>query len=333
MRSVLPLSAVAAAVLVANAYANANAPASTATQPTTLLRGIPHQALFDVDFDGRNGIAVGAGGQIVVSSDAGKTWAPQPSPSPLSLLGVATRGAHSIAVGQMGLVLTRTGNGPWTVVKTPTTERLLSVDLNPSGLAVAVGSFGTVLRSTDHGASWQEATPDWHGLFASESATLGDGFRPHVFAVQVDDDGLVTIAGEVSMVLRARDALGWRVVHQGAVNEGRLDPSLFAMQIRRDGVGFAVGQSGLMLKTTDGGEQWAPIASGSTGLLLSVETRDRNVLVTGMREMRRSHDDGQTWTPITGGDIATAWYSAAVQPEGSPQVLVAGQAGTILSIP
>lgn len=304
-----------------------------AAEPRQLLRGIAHQALFSVDFDGKQGVAVGAGGQIMASADAGQSWQPQKSPSPLSLLGVAVKGPRAIAVGQMGLLLVRDGQGPWRQLPSQTSERLMAVDMNARGLAVAVGSFGTVLRSADGGASWVKANPDWGPMFAADTATLGDDFHPHLYGVKVGEDGSVVMAGELSIVMRSAYAgEDWRLSFRGANAEGRADPSLFGLDIRGDGVGYAVGQSGLVLKTQDAGASWQPIHSGSNAILLSVKAgADRRVLITGMREMLQSENDGLSWRRLGGADLSTAWYSAIATPANA--VLVVGQGGSILSVP
>ena len=306
---------------------------SLAADPSVVLRGIPHQALFDASFDGSHGYAVGAGGQIVESLDGGKTWKPDATPNGLSLLGVAVSGDRAIAVGQMGLILVKQGKGAWTPVKVETQERLLDVALNRAGFAVIVGSFGTVLRSTDGGQSWSQASPDWPAMFEAESATLGDSFHPHLYGVSVSETSEVTIAGELSVIMTSKGANEpWRITHRGLSEGGAMAPSIFNLDVREDGVGFAVGQSGLILKTRDGGRSWARIDSGTEAILLSVVSgNDRHTVISGMREMLASSDD-ENFKRVSGGDLATAWYSALVKPEGSPSLLAVGQSGTILSL-
>ncbi|AXQ31069.1 hypothetical protein D0B54_21355 [Solimonas sp. K1W22B-7] len=309
------------------------AAAINAAEPAELRRGIAHEALFGIDMLGSKGIAVGAGGQILATADGGKTWSAEKAPAPLSLQDVATNGSRSIAVGQMGSILVREGASAWKAVKSGSEERLMSVDINLRGVAVAVGSFGTVLRSEDGGASWRNVAPDWASMFAADSAVLGDSFAPHMYGVKVLDNGTAIIAGELSLVLVSTSAEEpWMLTNRGSVAEGKVDPSLFGLDIRDDGLGLAVGQSGRILRTTDGGMNWSPVASGTQAILLDVLMGDsQKVIVTGMREMLSSSDGGERWSHVRGGNIATAWYSAAARRSGD--FLVVGQAGTILSVP
>jgi photosystem II stability/assembly factor-like uncharacterized protein len=306
-----------------------------AAEPTVLLNGIAHQSLFAASFDGANGYAVGARGQIVASADSGKTWKTQASPKPLGLLGVVAKAGHVIAVGLMGTALTSSGDGKWQAVDTGGAERLLAVDMNSKGLAIATGSFGTVLRSTDFGASWTAAKPDWKTLFAADAETLGENFGPHLYATSVAEDGAVLIAGELSTILRSTDGgLNWTVVNKGALKDGIADPSVFSLRQRADGVGLAVGQSGQILRSTDRGGHWAPVDSGTQAILLGIDfDAAGNAVVPGMREMLRSTDGGQHWQPLRGADFGNSWYSGVVAAAGAPGVLVVGQSGRILSVP
>jgi photosystem II stability/assembly factor-like uncharacterized protein len=322
------------AALLAAAVLCCSGAAVALGQPVTVLSGIPHLALFDTAFDGSHGVAVGAAGEVVVSQDGGKTWTSQKSPSALSLLGVATAGGRSIAVGQMGLILTSDG-GTWKQAPSEASERLMAVAMTDQGLAFAVGAFGTVLKSTDAGATWSNAAPAWGPMFANSTETLGDSFRPHLYSVHIGGNGVITIAGELSFILQSADAgASWRIVHRGVNKDGHIDSSLFGMSLREDGVGFAVGQSGTILKTSDGGSDWSPVESGSQANLLGVLIDDKGaVIVPGMRETLTSADAGLTWRHAAGGDFATAWYSGIARAPGVSGVVVVGQGGKILSIP
>ncbi len=302
--------------------------------PEQIISGTPHEALFAVDFDGDNGYAVGAGGEILKTTDAGATWVRDPSPTKLSLLGVAISGQRVIAVGQMGVVLTKSGDGEWQLVESGTQERLFSVDVNAQGNALTVGAFGALLRSSDGGKSWAAAAPQWQGVFDDSAGRLGDFFEPSLYAVQIDDENRAWIAGELGLVANSSDGgASWQIGHAGTSRMDGVDPTLFGLTVRADGIGFAVGQEGYVLKTEDGGASWSVIPRPTHANLLSVSSGTDGVLVaTGMRDMVFSRDDGKSWERISGADIATGWYSGAARPRGVGQPLIVGNAGRILRL-
>lgn len=285
-----------------------------------VVEGTVHDALFAVSFDGSNGLAAGAPGSILETTDSGQKWTPvKDVPTRLALLGVALKGEHAIAVGQQGLVLYRS-SGEWKKVESGSGERLLSVSVNSKGAAVAAGAFGTVLASNDGGASWTSIKPVWDQY-------ADPGTEPHMYAASIDEKGAITIAGEFSLILRREAGSSeWKSLNKG-------DASLFALFIGDKGTGYAVGQDGTVLRSEGNGSTWTKLDAGTGAILLGVHaTQDGKVVVTGMREMRYSGDNGQTWSGVTGGGVNTLWYQGIGQPEGSTAALAVGQAGRILRI-
>ncbi len=310
----------AAGLLVAGAVSASAPPADSKSPLQPVLTGTVHQALFAIDFSDTLGVAVGAGGEVQESSDKGASWKMVQAPTQLSLLGVGVAGGKAVAVGQSGLVVTRGADGKWTEGKSGSKQRLLAVELNATGRAVAVGAFGTVLLSDDAGQTWRSAAPAW-----AEHAP--DGMEPHMYAAHVAADGTVTIAGEFGLILRSSDAgATWTGLHKG-------DASLFALQLREDGVGYAVGQSGAILRSADGGATWETRPSDTEALLLGVlATTDGRVLVTGMRDMLVSRDGGESFSHVRGGGVNSLWFVGVAQASASAPVLAVGQAGQIVSL-
>src|SRR3569623_304277 len=176
MAAVKPVaSLLAVAAITLGAYAP-NVVASGSMQLKPVVKGTVHQALFSIARDGNTGVAVGAGGQLMESADGGNTWKPTAANvGELSLLGVGQSQGHAIAVGQQGQVLVRDQGKSWTKSVSGTENRLLSVAVNNSGLAVAVGAFGTALKSTDGGQTWQSISPEWITI-------MPQGEEPHLYA-------------------------------------------------------------------------------------------------------------------------------------------------------
>lgn len=320
------ISVVAAAVVAL--FTMAPIQASTVTK---VASGTAHNALFATSFDGNNGIAVGAGGEIQTTADGGKTWKPEPGPSQGSLTAVAMKGSRRVIAGLMGEVYFSDGGGKWQKSETGTTERALGANVDSSGNAMVVGSFGMMLRSTDGGKSWTNVAPNWVPIFAG-SDELTDDFAPSIYAVAIDDKGFGIAVGELSVVLRTEDAgASWQLALGGPVRGSDRPPAIFAATMRADGVGYAVGQSGLVVQTPDHGKTWCSIASGTTANLLGVASlAGGSTLIGGQHTVLHSPDDGKAWNKITGVDIDYGWYSGASQVGDG--FIAAGQSGNILRI-
>lgn len=290
-----------------------------ATPVEVLVKGTVHQALFAVDFEGSNGIAVGAAGEVQTTEDGGKTWKGGKVATDLALLGVHTDAVRTLAVGQAGTGFVKNAGGAWEKITTGTEKRLFGVSSNVGGLSAAVGEFGALLLSEDGGRTWHSLTLDW-----MQVGTEG-GAEPHLYAVDVSPEGLITAVGEFGLVLRSADrGRSWSVQNRGTA-------SLFAIEFRDDGVGYAVGQDGYALKSTDHGLSWVCIDVGSKAILNGVHAAaDGHVTISAMREMMVSSDDGATWSSVDNPEVTSMWY-VGVGSAGAG-VLAVGQAGRIIRV-
>lgn len=296
-------------------------PAMVSAAVVPVVSGTAHDALFAIAFHDAVGIAVGAGGAILESDDAGAHWKRvSPAPTPLALLGVGLAAGHALAVGQEGTVLVMDADGKWVKVDSGTHERLFNVAVNAAGRAVAVGSFGTVLASDDGGVHWASIAPDW-------THYTDNGEQPHLYAVVIDDHDGITIAGEFGLILKSADGgKTWSLRHRG-------EASLFGLQLRGDGVGYAVGQDGTVLRTADHGETWNALDTGSHAILLDVESRlDGHVVVTGMHDLLTSADEGKSWTHSGGEAVTASWLAGVAAVPTQSAVLAVGLAGQIVRI-
>lgn len=306
-------------------------------ESAVIASATPHDRLFSVIFDGDRGTAVGESGLLMTSGDGGKTWTREASPTSLALIDVATNGKRTIAVGQMGLILVRDGEGPWRKVDSGTDRRLLQVGLNSSGLAFATGAFGTLLKSTDGGETWTDAAPNWTGLYAAGEGSLAVVVdEPTNYLVQVRDDGVVFIGGEYGQIMRSPDGGGcWQIVYRHPVTGDETAPTLFGMEIRSDGVGFAVGQSGLALRTQNGGLSWQRLETGVEGSIFAVTSfANGDVVAVGQRVGVRSRDNGRTWALMGDLDLDLNWYASVSHAASarSGEVVAVGHSARVVSL-
>ena len=305
--------AIFAFVLLPSALAGA-----ATNDPSVRYMGTPHDALYDIDFDGSFGIAVGSGGTVLSSEDSGLTWKQDIRPdTELALLGVAVEGSRRFAVGQSGRIF-RFANEGWTLLESGTDARLFQVALGQDGLVAVVGGFGTILVSMDDGATWSSPQIDWMEI-------LDDYVEPHLYAVRVVGNAIL-VAGEFGLVLRSEDrGTTWAVVHRG-------EESIFDFSFGAKGEGLAVGQTGLVLATSNEGRSWRKQEALGDTNLLGIWLSGQRAFAAGIRGAYASHDGGRTWKPVARSDIETGWYQAIASSSARDKPVLVGHRGRILEM-
>ncbi len=217
---------------------------------TTHLRSI---AVTEHEPEGAETLwVVGDEGIALRSTDGGHAFTPVGSPA-VDWTSVATdaHGEVAFAAGQDGSVWRSDAGAPFVAVHAADAEALYDVAVSADGtLVVAVGEGGRVLRSEDAGDRF---------------TSIGSGTVFDLHAVQLQSDATIMAVGEVGVVSRI-DAAGPRV--QQLLGP---DDTLFDLHLRADGFGETVGSGGAVLRTTDAGEHWDPVATGRTADLHGVD--------------------------------------------------------------
>jgi photosystem II stability/assembly factor-like uncharacterized protein len=234
--------------------------------------------------DRRTGWAVGAGGRIVATTDAGSTWGIQVSNTLFNLNSVwFTSGSEGWAVGAGGAVLHTLDAGVhWNSVVSNASENLLDVWFATPDTGWVVGAQGVVLRTFDRGASWQRLQPTAFDLLSVSFSGTRDGWAVGNGGVILGthDRGLTWfvvqpsltaqalravwrrsaseawVAGQAGVTPRTvvtADSVAWELRNAGATNdlEGVCYPT--------SSIGYAVGTNGgvgAALRTDDGGVTW-----------------------------------------------------------------------------
>lgn len=254
--------------------------------------------------DGLKGVAVGGDSRdtsaptndwqyLVRTTDSGASWAPLPGSTTSDLHGVAfIDRLRGLAVGDDGtMVATEDGGDHWRLRTSMTTADLRGVAFN-GDTGCIVGAGGTVLISSDGGGSWT--------LRASGTAAhlngVSFGDRRHGWAV-----------GDSATILATND---------GGAHWSAQDSGLSSVTCRLTAVcfidgknGWAVGrrqatsttlESGCIIRTTDGGGHWRPVAGHGDGVpLLGICFNDlaHGWIVGGLFGAcaMRTTDGGQDW--------------------------------------
>ncbi len=192
--------------------------------------------------------AAGSNGKILYSADAGTSWRRQAAPGQETLQDIAAwDGRRAVAVGNEGVVFTTDDAGrSWKAAQTPKSalgNKLMRVQAGQDGSAWAVGSGGVLMRSRDYGKHWDAVL---QGEDAAWSGVAMQGRRG-------------CVVGEFGRIRITTDAgESWTSVASPVKH------SLMSVRFNEAGQAVAVGLSGTVLVSDDGGATWAP-AETATG--------------------------------------------------------------------
>ncbi|NOT34477.1 MAG: hypothetical protein HOP12_09940 [Candidatus Eisenbacteria bacterium] len=250
--------------------------------------------------DGQLGWAVGDGGRIMRTTNAGADWVnASATGTSFSLQGVwFTSDLEGWAVGSGSTVLKSVDGGDnWTrVMSANPGENLLDVVFVSATRGFAVGANGTLIRTTDRGVTWDETNlPTAFALnavsFGSDSTgwAVGNGGLI-AFTTDRGDSWDVLSPFVTSSALNGVSTLGPFMAYAagfGGVttrttvtgpDSWELGPNVGAsnliegLHFPTSLIGYAVGfnSGGIVLRTEDGGQNWFPQVSRTTSQLNDV---------------------------------------------------------------
>jgi photosystem II stability/assembly factor-like uncharacterized protein len=222
-------------------------------------------------------------------------------PASVVLLGAASAGSRTVAVGERGvLIVSDDGGAQWRQVALPTSVTLTAVRFADARVGVAVGHGGTVLTSADGGHTW---TRRLDGLRLARIA-LEDAQRK----------------GDAAQI---RDAE--RLMAEGA-DKPFLDVLVWDAQRY-----LAVGAFGIAFATEDGGQTWTPWMDRlpnprAMHLYVARRAGDTALLAGEQGLLMRSADNGASFQPLT-SPYAGSWFTGELL--GSQDMLLAGLRGNV----
>lgn len=258
------------------------------------------------------------------------------------LIAAALAGERIVAVGERGIVaLSDDRGGTWRQVPCPVSVTLTMVRFADARHGVAVGHGGTVLTTSDAGATWTVRL-DGRRLaqLAKDAATtpeaakeaerlLADGPDKPFLDVLVWDDKRMLAVGAYGLAFHTHDGgASWKPWMARIPN-----PKALHWYVARQAGKTVVlaGEQGLVVRSDDGGETFAPVASPYKGSWFAGTLRDDgSLLLAGLRgNVWRSSDLGATWSQLV-SPVPASITAAAVTAEGV--LLLASQAGVVMAL-
>ncbi len=304
-------------------------------QDFAMLETGVQKAIYEVDFaTAEDGVAVGQDGIVLKTGDGGKTWNRIPIELPLLDWQVAqphyfavSRGAdaqHLWAVGPVGAIIrSQDGGETWEnlslwcdmsfdnfATSDPADDPESTLRLNPCDVTLngvsfptntdgwVAGEFGIILRTQDGGVTWQRQR-NVHNLpkYTRPELPEEEAIRQRIPPLYIEDLFLIDV------------------------------------DFRSAQEGYVTGESGTLLQTTDAGETWTNIPSGSFNTLLSVTAApddNRSDFATGVLGTLASvTSDAWQLDENIRQDVLTWIRTASFAPDGQFGVACGGK-GTVL---
>jgi photosystem II stability/assembly factor-like uncharacterized protein len=212
--------------------------------------------LTDGNFlDASTGWIAGLYGVVLHTRDGGATWNRQETGTDKHLFDVSfVDENYGWAVGEWNTIIGTTDGGTTWTSLSETEDRILNgVQFVDRQTGWVIGEAGTIMKTTDGGASWSVQMPD---LFVRE--TLEEEFenpRPALFGICFIDAMNGWLCGIDATIMQTDDGgASWRKIPLAQ----KIDEALFSIQVR-NGRGWAVGDKGAYVVSTDGGRTWEAI--------------------------------------------------------------------------
>lgn len=197
--------------------------------------------IYAVDFiNEKEGWACGSRGAIYHTTDGGINWENQSLKTNLPLNAVSFSGSQvGWVVGYGGLIFhTVNGGKTWVRQSSPKTKHLLAVKAISPDISWVAGDWGTVLYTEDGGKTWIDRT------YAQDLVINDIDFQ--------GDEGWM--GGEFGTILYTKDkGKTWSVQTTG------IDSTIFSLSFTSPKAGVAVGLSGVILRTGNGGKTWEKV--------------------------------------------------------------------------
>ena len=294
-------------------------PMARATDSAELAPLADRSLLLSIVNTGQQLVAVGDHGHVLISSDHGRHWSQQITPTRALLTSVSFPDAqHGWAVGHDGVIMaTRDSGKTWQ--RQDDGQQLDTIYLSVLFLnaqhGFAVGAYGKYAFTIDGGLHWQSGHPTTE--------------ETHYNRISVGPDGTLYLAGESgSCLLSADTGKTWRK------SEVPYDGSLFGVLPLTAQKIITYGLRGHIFRSDDQGEHWVPLTADVKVLIMGGLRLKRGPLVLGGQggNFFISRDAGRSFQAWQPADFGTSVADLVETNDGA--IVAVGEAGvTRLTIP
>ena len=306
-------------------------------------------------------ISVGFDGSIFSSNDTGSTWSKMSAGNTAVVLDVSALDSLNIITLTRSpttvntLYKTTDGGKTWTDYTIPTNQPLFSLSFADNRNGMVVGGWGTILKTSDGGITWNkidisdviDTTKYLNRVDALDSANyfiVGDSG----LVLKTTDEGkswsknVISIYSLYDVTFSSLDqgyAVGWDkafytmdggMTWQEGNNHGS-EPMLFSVSALDNNIAYAVGDAGIVFKTTDGGKNWEekPTYYNYSFYSVSFFDEDIGIAVGSFGATFLTSDGGDSWINLTG---RTSNQLYAVKMINDKTAILAGESGNIIKM-
>lgn len=242
--------------------------------------------VFIVDFtDVSNGIIFGENGAGRRTTDGGITWMQISLPGFSNYIDIYRLTPNAAwVVREDGKIAKTTDNINWTLITTGITTPLKGIWFESILLGWAVGAEGRILKTSDGGDTW---------------TNVESGTTKNLNSICIDGPQGGLIVGNFGKVLKYD-----RLTSTWSGNE-YISNTLNDIYFVDDNIGWAVGNLGVILKTTNKGFTWTRQTNNFTDDLLSVFMIDSSYGWIGAADgaLMKTTNSGLNWTSEFSGAI------------------------------
>lgn len=238
------------------------------------------------------------------------------------LLDVSARGEDSIvAVGTHGVIIVSDDNGEtWSQAEVPASVALTGVHFPTPDSGWAVGHDGLILHSSDAGKTWVKQL-DGHQLneqILAVAKRIVAQFRDQLEVIELQEEPDEAELEDAEFMLEEAEFM-----LEGAMDDTSAGPvrPLLDVWFRNEQEGFVIGSYGMLLHTTDGGQNWELVSDRMDNaeafhLNQIVPTPDGTLFIAGESGyVYRSSDGGASWDTLEPG-YEGSFYGILVVPDG-----------------